>query len=318
MQAPSKIRNQFALPFRSQLFALLVAAILWTSTGFGYNPYVPPPLPLSPFPTVTNEDLQEYALEVINVLGEATLPTSTEELLAIVVSETVAGFAGGGLERLVAFLIGDILRDSSFEQSTTTGTYFGIRGLVRSLSTLAGLPLPVSAAFADIAASVAAEILKVAERTYFDKSVQSTPPFEPDSNLDCNEETGFSLSSTKTNIPIENSQKPFITGPEIVQDIVKWVTYDLVLPADLPEVGPLDAIKFGAISGLAGNAIFEILNSRNDQHSSRMFVASSKRFFRAGIEGATLFASYEGTINFFHSIPTSELKQILMAKFIEF
>ena len=133
-----------------------------------------------------------------------------------------------------------------------------------------------------------------------------------------------------------------ISLAEVIQDVTKWVAYDLLLPADITDQVPfLVALQYGALSGLAGNAVFELLkanaaeeeeeeeaahihhqdddddnilyttltenyNSMKEkkkkdefQRVFRYFRKISVRFLRAGLEGGALFASYEGTVNFF-------------------
>lgn len=94
----------------------------------------------------------------------ATLPTQPDELLAIFVSEGTAGFVGGLASRVVASLIGDKKRDTSFLKGTTSGAYFGIRGAIKSTAAFLGLPRPVATLVADVAASLIAESAKAIGR----------------------------------------------------------------------------------------------------------------------------------------------------------
>jgi hypothetical protein len=120
--------------------------------------------------------------------------------------------------------------------------------------------------------------------------------------------------------------------------VTKWVAYDLLLPSDVGDEVPfLVALKYGALSGIAGNAIFELLNkleSNRDDETSLSLMAGGgmsaaspnvkvwgallTRFLRAGLEGGALFASYEGTINFFESktVPP-EVKNFFQTKFTD-
>jgi hypothetical protein len=139
-------------------------------------------------------------------------------------------------------------------------------------------------------------------------------------------------------VPIATTQQPAsISLAEVIQDVTKWVAYDPLLPADITDQVPfLVALQYGALSGLAGNAVFELLKANagdkepthihhrddddndNDDNTSmtetkkkkkeeedefqrvfRSFRKISVRFLRAGLEGGALFASYEGTVNFF-------------------
>ena len=148
-------------------------------------------------------------------------------------------------------------------------------------------------------------------------------------------------ASTATPQPASLSPSLTISLAEVIQDVTKWVAYDLLLPSDMSDQVPfLVAMQYGAFSGLAGNAVFERLkattaaeeeegaatagpvdthyhlssssssnNTYTDtetdkekfQRSVRSFRKISARFMRAGLEGGALFASYEGTVNFFDS-----------------
>ena len=154
-------------------------------------------------------------------------------------------------------------------------------------------------------------------------------------------------SSSASPQPASPSPSPSLTISlaEVIQDVTKWVAYDLLLPSDMSDQVPfLVAMQYGALSGLAGNAVFELLkattaaeeeegaatagpvdthyhlssssssssssnNTYTDtetdkekfQRSVRSFRKISARFMRAGLEGGALFASYEGTVNFFDS-----------------
>jgi len=81
----------------------------------------------------------------------------------------------------------------------------------------------------------------------------------------------FNLSST----PSLSTTISTISIAEIIQDVTKWVTYDLILPSDLDNQVPIiEALLFGALSGLAGNAVFELFklaNSKKHDILSNMF-----------------------------------------------
>eukprot|EP01036_Dinobryon_divergens_P034480 gene34480-44554_t len=302
--------------------------------------FVPPTLPLSPFPEVTGEELREYAMEVVNILSE-------DELLAIFVSESTAGFTGGLASRVVASLIGDKKRDGGFLKGTTTGTYFGVRAAAKSASLLLGFSPPAATLIADIAGSVVAESTKVIGRkSVEDRDAARNEWMGSDSTVDEPTGWGTTMEPPAVNISIATTQQQpassslTISFAEVIQDVTKWVAYDLLLPADITDQVPfLVALQYGALSGLAGNAVFELLkanaaeeeeeeeeaahihhqdddddnmvyttlteNNNNTkkkdkfQRVFRSFRKISVRFLRAGLEGGALFASYEGTVNFF-------------------
>ena len=63
-----------------------------------------------------------------------------------------------------AFILNDKKRDSNFLEGIATGTYFGVRSLIRLLATIVGLPEPVANLIAGVAASLFSESAKVEGR----------------------------------------------------------------------------------------------------------------------------------------------------------
>jgi hypothetical protein len=202
--------------------------------------YVPPKLPLSPFPSVTGDQLQEYAEDVLQVLGEATLPATPSELLAIFFSEAAAGFVGGLSEKITAGLIGDNDRFESSIKGSTTSAYFGVRSAVRSISKVLGISTPVSQVLASVIASVFAESLKIASQEMNEK-----------------EKSGMNINFA-----------------EIFQDVIKWVAYDILLPTedDVP-VPMLIAAENGAISGLLSHLIVNFKHELQSKNFNKSFQA---------------------------------------------
>lgn len=279
----------------------VVLLLLFSIKGLAYNgPFVPPLLPLSPFPVVNGDQLQEYAQDVLQVLGEATLPTRPDEVIAIMISETIAGFAGGVSERMAAFLVGDAEGFEKNIKGSTASAYFGVRSAVSSVGGILGLPVPISRLIAGVTASFAAEGLKLVGLQSENKRTDHL-------------ERKRNESTSNENELIRKTSQP-LAG--IVQDITKWVAYDLILPEDLPSQVPImEAIKYGCISGLIARGVFEVLVAKDPEKLEK---PPLYRFLQAGIEGAALFASYEGSINFFETTSTPELKRILQREFADF
>eukprot|EP01039_Chlorochromonas_danica_P003318 gene3318-3640_t len=282
---------------------------------------------------VTGEDLQEYALEVLEVIGEATVPTKPGEVVAIVFSEAAAGFVGGFASRAVGFALGDqaLNRDKSFIQSSTVGTYFGIRSAVTSASSFLGLPSPVARVVASIFASLAAEILKIEGRktkSHFNSTLcndEKKSEFEfLEEQLEEEIEEIFGQKQQQQNNNNNNNEnnmmmkkKPLVSGAEVMQDITKWVTYDLILPPQTADHIPLlTAAWFGALSGLTAYAVLEAFNRKiafpSDPTGERWI-----KYSQAGIEGAALFASYEGSLTFLETSTAPELRAVLVQDFTE-
>jgi hypothetical protein len=90
------------------------------------------------------------------------------------------------------------------------------------------------------------------------------------------------------------------------------VAYDLLLPTDVsPTDTVMAALKYGALSGIVGNIIFEVLPKEGKRNSPKdVFL----RFFRAALEGATLFATYENSVELIEKNKISmppELKELI-------
>lgn len=345
--------------------------------------YVPPLLPLSPFPEVTGDQLVEYAEDVVGVITEATLPTNADQLIAIFISEAAAGFTGGLSERFTAFLVGDREGFQSGIKGSTAGTYFGVRSAIMSAARIFGLPPALAQLVADITASLVAEALKVAERKNeelkeeeelriltesdifddpYEKSIQKLYAADPldnfmlqssDADDDGDIKDGNSnsthatfnasigvtsnvldaaetynktsalttYSSTTASInevsnASSNGFTSFLSLPELVQDVTKWVTYDLILPDTFSDHVPLlQAAKYGALSGLAAHAVYELLKDKSKITNGKTII---RKYLQACIEGSVLFATYEGSVNFFKTSSTPEIRKFLLKEFTDF
>ena len=98
------------------------------------------------------------------MLKRAILPADNVELSGIVIGEIAAGFIGGVTSQAAAVLLNDKKRDSNFLEGLSTGTYFGVRSLVRVLSGIVGLPDALANVIAGVAASLFSESAKVEAR----------------------------------------------------------------------------------------------------------------------------------------------------------
>ena len=105
------------------------------------------------------------------------------------------------------------------------------------------------------------------------------------------------VESLADNVSKKPSLFSLITIPEITNDVSKWVFYDLLLPdsATAPNVKVSEVALYGGISGLIGNAFYEVLKLNQFNQSS------VNRFVKAGIEGAALFVAYESSISLINS-----------------
>lgn len=235
------------------------------------------------------EEVVEYANSMVDILKEATLPESWADVLAIGVSEGVAGLVGGLASVVIENIIGDKRKDSALLEEAITGVYFGARGLFRGLAQVAGLPRPVAVLFADIAGSLASEGAKAFGReraNRLDKNVDEIEIFRsgPDSaitNKDPPKKERFTL------VPIQ----------EVIFDVVKWVAYDLLV-TDYAEVPTAIAARSGCLAGLTAVLVVEFLRLFWIEESAKSIndVDLPTRLYRASIEGAVLFAVYEASL----------------------
>jgi hypothetical protein len=323
---------------------------------------VPIPVIEPPLTGLTSDDIYTFAGAAVEVLKDATLPTSSDELVGIVVGESVAGFCGGLASRGVAFLIGDTKKDPALLKGIDSATYFASRAATISIGRLAGLPRPVADFLGDVVGALVFESTKLIGRIEFNISnpaldisepptisvqklaenarqkgnLLSTPRSRMETKIQMQPQgqvlerrstsgkqafrrkTMASLSDSSsvttakdyvtvpdlsvwgTNMrptPISNtsSNVTFLTWQEILQDVTKWVTYDLLLPDD-PEDAVLGAAEYGAVSGLFGNLVYEILPKKGKIMTPKDVTI---RFVRAALEGAALFSSYEESVELF-------------------
>lgn len=268
------------------------------------------------------EELQEFTIDVVNTVSEATIPVNANEVLAIIVGETVAGFTGGAVSRFVSARVGgNPQQDNTLQQGTTSGAYFGIRGVVRTAGLILGLNRPLSNLLANVIASSISELAKIAGRSV-EMDEEEIGDDEQKAKQSVYELLTFRRSVYFNDEPppaVEKS-KPLITIPEIVEDVAKWVVYDSIVP-DVPSVGLFDALECGAIAGAIAHIIYRVLvrNQVDDPFQKLSgFNQLVLAIIRAGLVGASLFASYESFVSFFAKYSTPLVRELLLKKFTDF
>ena len=269
---------------------------------------------------VNINEVVDYASSLVDILKEAALPTSMEDLVAIGVSEGVSGLIGGLASREVENLVGDVKKDAFVTDGVISAIYFGVRALFRSLAQVAGLPRPVAIFFADIAGSIASESAKAAGRAA--SSMQAR-----ENEIDCqaNEKDELCVEVTEINYPgnegslqlneeiiskidFQNNsvaQVSFATTllssvslAEIIVDVTKWVAYDLLVQ-DSDTVSQLEAALCGAGAGMLAVSLLHFLQMIwTEQLALKDNVDFPTRVARAGLEGGILFLVYEATLNY--------------------
>ncbi len=100
----------------------------------------------------------------------AALPITFDSLIAGTAAEACAGVVGAIASRGVADALGDKKVDSLLTKTTTTGAFFGSRGVLRLFARFLGMPRPLAIAFASILASLVSENVKISSRSRKNKA----------------------------------------------------------------------------------------------------------------------------------------------------
>ena len=276
-----------------------------------------------------NIDNRNDAVLVAEEIRDAALPDSGDQLFGVVVGEATAGFISGLASRFVAKILNDEKRDGEISKGISTSAFFGTRGFIRGVAQLAGIPRPIARILASIGATAFSESAKVAARAKIAAKETEDLDLDLDYELpkkDDNKKSKLSRkllntdsmklsnkkvygSPIKTNEIItptneEIEKKPLISASEITGDVTKWVLYDLLLPLRSAENSPLPEMigasaQVGAVAGFGGN-IISVLIERTEKKGDNITKKDKKlttQLIFAVIEGATLFAAYEGSVS---------------------
>lgn len=82
----------------------------------------------------TSRIFADQAVLAMDALRQASVPMTLNTALSIGISEIVAGVAAGALTRRTAELLGDKKKDTFRTKISTTGAFFGARGLARGFA----------------------------------------------------------------------------------------------------------------------------------------------------------------------------------------
>jgi len=272
------------------------------------------------------------AVLVAEEIRDAALPDSGDQLFGVVIGEATAGFISGIASRFVAKILKDEKRDGEISKGISTSAFFGTRGFIRGVAQLAGIPRPIARILASIGATAFSESAKVAARA--NEAAKETldvdyESYELTSNIKKDDDNKKSILSQKlsnkdsmklsnkkvygspiktkdiitpTNEDIE--KKPLISPSEITGDVTKWVLYDLLLPLRSTENSPLlemigASAQVGAVAGFGGKIISVLVEKaeKNNTNTKKKDKKLTTQLIFAVIEGATLFAAYEGSVS---------------------
>lgn len=94
---------------------------------------------MSYFPDImiTTRAIADQTALAIDALRQASVPMTLDSALSIGISEVFAGVTAGAITRRTADLLGDKKKDTFRTKVSTTGAFFGARGLARGLARLA-------------------------------------------------------------------------------------------------------------------------------------------------------------------------------------
>lgn len=291
------------------------------------------------------EELKSDAEGAVNLIGDAALPSNFDEILAVVISEVLAGFVSGLAARLVAYLIGDKKRDTVLLKGTATGAYFGIRSLIVNVASILGISRPMANLLGGLVASLLSESTKIAGRSTIERvekspllptsmetfsantSVNTTLGFLQDSSNRAGAEPASVNSEQKDAVVIVKfKKKKVIAVSEIIQDVSKWVVYDILIHSNLGDNLPGKAAIFGLVAGLSSHLIFEVLTLGRKSvkiDGAMVSLLSDKseivsRFAKEGSESAALFASYDFTLKLLNTGLPPQLQSILNTDFTDY
>ena len=257
------------------------------------------------------------AVIVVEEIRDAALPDSGDQLFGVVIGEATAGFISGIASRAVAKILNDEKRDTQISKGISTGTFFGARGLIRGAAQLAGIPRPIARVLASIGATAFSESAKVAQRAVNTDLDDITELNNNDKKLslpEMRQKKVYGSKKTKDNVITDviseekNKKKSLISASEITGDVTKWVLYDLLLPFRSFDDSPLSQMivasaEVGGVAGFGGKVISVLIEkrekkddtSKNEQNKEDSKL--TKQLIFAIIEGATLFAAYQGSIS---------------------
>lgn len=78
--------------------------------------------------------ITDQTVSAIDALRQASVPMTLDSALSIGISEVFAGATAGAITRRTADLLGDKKKDTFRTKVSTTGAFFGARGLARGLA----------------------------------------------------------------------------------------------------------------------------------------------------------------------------------------
>ena len=208
--------------------------------------------PVSPFIA----PLEVVTCDVVSAIGElrqAYIPDNFDSAAAaavsVAVADAVAGAVGGIASRKTASIIGDVKKDSLQTKVGASTAFFGARGLIRGASRVLGMPQPLAILCASALGTVVSEAAKAAGR-----------------------------NSDNMLRPIRE-EKESLNAPEIIGDVSRWLSYDLIFHSFHHESNPLQDALLGFCCGSTAGVLGFILSNtltlvQQKQHKEELKVVA--------------------------------------------
>ena len=160
-------------------------------------------------------DCKDLICQASEELANAYLTQDVDGLLAAGITEAVAGSIGGLASRSVAQALGNEKRDQPLLKAASSGAFFGVRGITRTLAKLSGLPRPLQILIGSLLGSVGSLLVKFFGRYLYDQRVHGTLSWAgwvPDEKFE------HSVDGIGEVLDV----------PEVASDVMKWLAYDLL------------------------------------------------------------------------------------------
>jgi hypothetical protein len=247
-----------------------------------------------PLQYITAPVAAQYLLEsTTSTIWEAVFPETMDDALAVAISEGASGFLGGIAGKTMSIVDGNQNnRDNALTSAGASGAFFAVRGGVRVLADLIGMSTPLVDLSALIVATVLSELIKLRGRYISDQQTRvgngptmlelmrfRNPSMKDLMQFQRYEKTG-ELSPRRKRVMGK------VTREELLADIAKWVTYDVVVPG--AAYVPWDSTaSSGALAGIVAQLFRESDRAKGLQDNVAM------RLGRSSIEGAVQFLTYE-------------------------
>lgn len=259
------------------------------------------------------EVVADEALNLFDILRQATTTKDTSTAIALAISDFVSGYSSGLVSRASASLLGDEKKDKSVTKASSTAAFFGIRGLIRGAGLTLGIPRPIVLVLASALASFASERTKIDSR---ERESRSSKDSSRDKDNDNDEEENVEV----------------LSKPELAGDISKWITFDTLLeslPTEMIDSGLRKNLlyfgigSFSSTIGLGVNKFTAAQERPRVRKGARTKDAEQVKeelikLCSSSFEGGVLFFAYSFLSYLIAQVLPSDLKnEFLFSKYLD-